>query len=183
MAANLLVEGNQDALQKTGVRKNMSEMIWEEHAFVTPVMSTVSERMDPRQGKETILLVEDEEFIRGAVREALEAAGYRVVTAESADEARAVHSRFSEAVDLLLTDVVIPGRSGHELAADLLEGFPKLRVLLMSGYADRLCLAPNPGQSWPNAMACIAKPFSAETLLGKVRAILDVGLTACGGTA
>ena len=109
----------------------MSEMIWEEHAFVTPVMSTVSERMDPRQGKETILLVEDEEFIRGAVREALEAAGYRVVTAESADEARAVHSRFSEAVDLLLTDVVIPGRSGHELAADLLEGFPKLRVLLM----------------------------------------------------
>jgi DNA-binding NtrC family response regulator len=145
------------------------DLCCEESGGINPMVATAFGDMDERGGGETILLVEDEDFIRGAVRAALEAAGYRVVAAGTASEAKEAQGRFARAVDLLLTDVVMPGVSGRELAADLLGSIPGLRVLLMSGYAEQL----NGSEGWPGQMQSLAKPFSVATLLTKVRGILD----------
>jgi PAS domain S-box-containing protein len=115
---------------------------------------------------ETILVVEDEEPIRRLVQRVLEAAGYRVLTAASGAEARALRERHGEAIDLLLTDIVLPWESGPELAGAL----PGTRVLFMSGYAERAARAAaelRPGANF------IAKPFNAEMLTRLVREILD----------
>ncbi len=85
---------------------------------------------------QTILLVEDEAFVRKVTAEVLESAGYRLVIAESAEEALAYRGR--PAPDLLLADVVMPGMSGRELAAEFTCLYPSTRVLLMSGYAGEL---------------------------------------------
>lgn len=120
-------------------------------------------------GKETILLAEDEMFVRKATSEVLESAGYRVVIAGSASQALEAHRRCSEPVDLLLTDLVMPGISGHELANELVALYPHLRVLLMSGYAEQLALC----QLSPYGKKCLAKPFSTPMLLSRVREVLD----------
>jgi CheY-like chemotaxis protein len=126
---------------------------------------------DPCQcrGKETILLAEDEAFVRQATCEALESAGYKVVIAGSATQALAAHRRCPERVDLLITDLIMPGISGHELANELLVQCPHLRVLLMSGYAEQLalCQLSSCGKKY------LAKPFSIPTLLRRVREVLD----------
>ena len=119
--------------------------------------------------KETILLAEDEAFVRQATCEALESAGDRVVIAGSATQALEAHRRYSERVDLLLTDLVMPGISGHELANELLVQHPHLRVLLMSGYAEQLALC----QLSSYGKKYLAKPFSIPTLLRRVREVLD----------
>ena len=129
--------------------------------------------MAERGGRETILLVEDEDFTRGAVRSALEAAGYQVVAVETGAEAKASHRRFSHVIDLLLSDVVMPGMSGPELAKDLLALTPGIRVLLMSGYAEQMMRGANHGEGWCRGLECMAKPFSVATLLKRVRGALD----------
>jgi len=120
-------------------------------------------------GPETILLVEDEAFVRAATAEVLESAGYRLVIAGSAAEALAAYRRCSWPVDLLLADIVMPGMSGRELAAALANLHPRTRVLLMSGYAEQL--------AWWGSSTCgkqfLAKPFSIPTLLRRVREVLD----------
>jgi CheY-like chemotaxis protein len=120
-------------------------------------------------GKETILLVEDEEFTLEAIREALESAGYTVLIAGCADAAAAQQRGCADALDLLLTDVVMPGKSGHDLANDLVASCPGLRVLLMSGYEQH----PGCGKFCAYGMAYMAKPFSTATLLKRVRETLD----------
>lgn len=90
------------------------------------------------RGHETILLVEDDAFVRKATAEALESGGYRVLTAESSTPALRPHCTYSEPVDLLLADVVMPGTDGYELGRELKFLYPEVRVLLMSGYAEQL---------------------------------------------
>ncbi|HLW89289.1 MAG TPA: response regulator [Terriglobales bacterium] len=119
-------------------------------------------------GTETILLVEDETFVREVTREVLKAAGYRVVTARNATEALVAGDSLRQ-VDLLLTDVVLPGRSGRALASDLQSREPNLAVLFVSGYGAQLAEI----EAARPAFTCLAKPFSAAALLRKVREMLN----------
>jgi two-component system, cell cycle sensor histidine kinase and response regulator CckA len=128
---------------------------------------------------ETILLVEDELFVRRVTAEVLEAAGYRLVIARSGAEALNACRKSSQPFDLLLADVVMPGMSGRELA-DEYEGLcPHARVLLMSGYAGQLEKRRMP----LHRNAYLAKPFSVSELLRKVREALDANPFAAGTVA
>jgi len=123
----------------------------------------------PRDEGRQILLVEDEAFVRKAAAEVLETAGYRVLVARNAVEAVEICHRSSGSVgpvDLLLTDVVLPGRNGRELAHELSVSWPGIRVLLISGYAG-LSSESSSGYQY------LAKPFSTQILLSKVRQVLE----------
>ena len=117
--------------------------------------------------RETILLVEDETFVREVASEVLRSAGYRVLTAKNAAEAARTYDFESGEVDLLLTDVVLPGESGRALAERLRQASPRLKVLLITGYAKQMRLEE------VGTVACLAKPFSVGVLLGKVREVLE----------
>lgn len=110
----------------------------------------------------TILLVEDGASLREMVREMLEAAGYTVLAAKSAPEAVRMVQQHDGPIDLLLTDVVMPGMSGPELVETLRALRPGLNVLLMSGAVDH-------GPAVADA-AFIQKPFTESMLLEKVAA-------------
>ncbi len=120
-------------------------------------------------GPETILLVEDEGFVRKVTAEVLESAGYKLVIARNGAEALDTHRQLSKPVDLLLADIVMPGMSGHDLAAEFASLCPSARVLLMSGYAGQLAWC----QVSPYGKTYLAKPFSVRELLKRVREILD----------
>ena len=124
---------------------------------------------EPRGGPETILLVEDEGFVRKVTAEILELAGYKLVIAGNASEALETYRQLSAPVDLLLADVVMPGMSGRDLAAEFESLCPHARVLLMSGYAGQLASY----HLSPYGKTYLAKPFSERMLLKKVREVLD----------
>jgi len=122
-----------------------------------------------------ILVVEDEDFVREVTCEVLLSAGYLVLRARTAAEAVRLFPRNGETLQLLLTDVVLPGRSGHLLAQDLRAISPGLKIIFISGYPEneitKLGLHA-PGMSY------LPKPFSVEMLLKKIRAALaDPGIT------
>ncbi|MGD1023907.1 MAG: response regulator [Candidatus Sulfotelmatobacter sp.] len=123
----------------------------------------------PRDRKETILLVEDEAFVRKATGEARESAGYRVLTAENAAQALQVLGEYAGPVNLLLADIVMPGSNGRELARDFSALCPQTRILLMSGYEEQLT---SPERSL-HRQEYLAKPFSIPMLLRRVREVLD----------
>jgi two-component system cell cycle sensor histidine kinase/response regulator CckA len=118
---------------------------------------------------QTILLVEDEAFVRKVAGDVLGAAGYKVLIASSATEALEIYARRSETVDLLLCDVVLPGMSGPVLAVEFQRLCPGARILLMSGYAEQLARYDRScdGKKY------LSKPFSIGTLLKRVREALD----------
>jgi two-component system, cell cycle sensor histidine kinase and response regulator CckA len=119
----------------------------------------------------TILLVEDEAFVREVTREVLRSAGYRVLTAKNAGEAMRIYEARGHEVELLLSDVVLPGESGRVLAGRLRRENPWLKILLVTGYAEQMGLRGTMQEE------CLAKPFSTEVLLERVRQLLDrVGL-------
>jgi two-component system, cell cycle sensor histidine kinase and response regulator CckA len=130
-------------------------------------------------GAETILLVEDEAFVREVTAEILESAGYRLMIARRASEALELYHKCSEPVDLLLADVVLPGMSGRELAKEFESTYPRPRVLLMSGYAEQLTLCESSHFGKPS----LAKPFTRHALLRKVRTVLDTNLFDSGEPA
>ena len=114
-----------------------------------------------------ILVVEDEQAVRGLVRQLLELAGYDVIEAVSAEAA--LDLDVAE-VDVLLTDVVMPGISGPEVAARLLERNPHLKILFVSGYTDDLVLRDGISSG---TTAFLQKPFTAKELAAKVEAVLE----------
>lgn len=116
----------------------------------------------PGHGR-TVLLVEDEAFVRKAGAEILEAAGYSVMVASNAEEAIATCRHSSLPIDLLLTDLIMPGMSGHELASEFTKLFPDSSVLLMTAYAEKIF-----GEHPTNRSIYLAKPFSANILLQKL---------------
>ncbi|HEY8504466.1 MAG TPA: PAS domain S-box protein [Gemmataceae bacterium] len=122
-------------------------------------------------GTETILLVEDEAPIRGVAATVLRAHGYTVLEAASPARARELLAAAGK-VDLLLTDVVMPGLSGRELFEQLRELYPGLRVLYMSGYTDDIILHHG---VLAGGAALLQKPFGSTVLLRKVREVLDAG--------
>ncbi len=120
---------------------------------------------DIRDGNETILLVEDEEPVRRIARLALERRGYRVLEAASPDEALAIAERTEAPIDLLLTDVIMPGVGGSELARRLGNTRPEMQVLFMSGYTDEAILTHGVGHESPELLR---KPFTPDSLARKV---------------
>lgn len=118
---------------------------------------------------ETILVVEDEEAVRRVTARLLERLGYVVITAESAEEALLLHERVGRPFSLVLTDVVMPGLTGIELAEVLREREPTIRILFMSGYPSRE-LGKNPDES-PSPF--LPKPFSVDELGHMVRKTLQ----------
>jgi two-component system, cell cycle sensor histidine kinase and response regulator CckA len=121
------------------------------------------------RGSETILLVEDQEQVRNVALSILRRHGYRVLVAQSAPEALALCDLESGAIDLLLTDVVMPHLSGAELAKRIAHSRPEIKVLCMSGYTDDSVIRHGVLQS---DMPFLQKPFTPETLVHKVREVL-----------
>jgi CheY-like chemotaxis protein len=117
----------------------------------------------------TILVVEDETPVRHLVVNTLQRAGYTVLSAEDATSAMARLKGHGAPIDLLLTDVIMPGRNGRELARDAQEFQPGLPVLFMSGYADRTFGPEGPGGLGD---AFLQKPFALDVLATRVRQIL-----------
>ncbi len=121
-------------------------------------------------GTETILVLEDEEWIRTLVERILRDAGYTVFTADGVEQALTIIKDGRHTVQLLLTDVIMPGMSGPDVARKLIEAQPGLRVVYMSGYTGDLITRHGELDS---STHFIAKPFTAEDLTHKVREVLD----------
>ena len=126
------------------------------------------ERPDERIGTEGVLLAEDEETIRRLVTEVLGRSGYMVFAAASGDEALRLLDEHGDEIELLLTDVVMPGMSGPDLARAASLVKPSLRVLFTSGYTSE----PDEAFDDPD-VEFIAKPFSPQALVAKVQQVLD----------
>jgi signal transduction histidine kinase len=134
----------------------------------TPPAAPATRRAAPVGGGELILLAEDEDAVRALTERALTRAGYRVVAAADCNQALVAAEALDRPLDLLLTDVVMPGRGGPELAAELSRRQPGLKVLLMSGYAPDDYLPA--GEAEPDLLV---KPFRLDDLLSRVRDALD----------
>ncbi|HET9226207.1 MAG TPA: response regulator, partial [Thermoanaerobaculia bacterium] len=127
------------------------------------VLVTAASGLDD-SGTETILLVEDESEVRRVLHQILLGKGYRVIQAESGEEALAMARMFRGPIHLLLTDVTMPQMKGPELATRLVAERPQTRVLFMSGYNDESLSAEE---------TILQKPFAAQTLTQTIRSILD----------
>jgi CheY-like chemotaxis protein len=124
-------------------------------------------------GKECVLLVEDDDTVRSVTLRMLQELGYRVVEAGSAAEALARAQEEQGRIDLLLTDVVMPGGSGRELAEALTASRPGIAVLFMSGYTPDVVLRQGVVQE---SAAFISKPFTPQALAEAIRHALDAHL-------
>jgi len=123
------------------------------------------------EGSETILLVEDEDDLRAMAAEVLGMMGYTVLQAGSGEEALGIWKEHASGIDLLLTDVVMPGMSGGELVRQATSSRPDTKVLYMSGYTDDTIVRHG---VFASAAAFIQKPFRLQALSRKVREVLDI---------
>jgi PAS domain S-box-containing protein len=131
-----------------------------------PVTESAPARTKPHG---TVLVVEDEDLVREILTETLSAAGYTLLQAEQAEAALALVHTTSGPIDLLVTDVRMPGMSGHELAAELWRERPDMKVLFVSGYSVEAPPPERPSSLW----AYLAKPFGPSELLARAQALLD----------
>ncbi|MEP6715725.1 MAG: ATP-binding protein [Terriglobia bacterium] len=137
------------------------------------------EAVEAHGGHETILLVEDEEGVRRMVHMALERRGYRVLVAASGPEGLEIARSHEGAIDLLITDIVMPQMNGTDFALRLLKDRPATRLLFISGYTGNVFQAGGPQ---PDEMTFLQKPFAPTNLTDRVRKILDAGQAANGAT-
>ena len=135
----------------------------------SPVVEQPKAAPAPRGGHETILLVEDADDLRQVCEQILNRYGYRVIAAGGADEALAAASRHTGRIDLLLTDVVMPGIQGPELASRLQSSRPETRVLYMSGYAEPML---GPAGTLGAGFDLLDKPFTEAVLVDRVQQAL-----------
>ena len=112
--------------------------------------------------RKTILLAEDESLLRELGETILRQAGYRVVTAPGAEELRSLVSEYSDRVDLLLTDVIMPGLGGQELVALVKRRWPDIRILYMSGYSSEEI------DNLDRDAGFLQKPFTPGELMKKI---------------
>jgi PAS domain S-box-containing protein len=124
----------------------------------------------PQPGWETVLVVEDQQSVRGFVRNLLMLNGYRVLEAADGAEAMRICRQHPGEIQLVVTDLVMPGMSGRELAERIAKEQPQVKVLYMSGYTDDSVVHAGVAQS---GMAFLQKPFSPTTFTHKVREVLD----------
>jgi len=125
-------------------------------------------------GGETILVVEDEEDVRGLTVRILERQGYRVLEASCGNDALLLSKERIEPIDMVLTDVVMPGMSGPQLADQLIHLHPKMQVLYMSGYTDNAVFHHG---ILGEGVNYIQKPFTIHGLMKKMREVLDKNLS------
>jgi len=123
----------------------------------------------PAGGSETVLLVEDEDSVRELVRDTLIGKGYRVIEAANGEAGLAVAARHPGTIDLVITDVVMPGMGGREMVNRLIETHSKIKVLYLSGYTEDAVVAEGAAQS---GTAFLQKPFTLLHLSRKVREVL-----------
>ncbi len=128
--------------------------------------------------RETVLLVEDEDTVRAVCRRSLQGAGYYVLEARSGAEAITLLAGEHVNVDLVITDVVMPGLSGPDMVRALELRRPGLKVLYMSGYADHQALR---GGGLGDGKSFLCKPFAGDALLDKVREVLQLGISPRSG--
>jgi PAS domain S-box-containing protein len=121
-------------------------------------------------GKETILLVEDEQEVRRLTAKILEKQGYEVLEASNGDEAFAIGAKWKNPIHLLLTDVIMPGMSGCQLVDQFSTVYQDIKVLYMSGYTDSAIVHHGVLEEGSNYLQ---KPFTPNTLACKVRQVLD----------
>jgi CheY-like chemotaxis protein len=128
------------------------------------------------RGTETVLLVEDDNSLRALTAELLRGAGYTVLEAADGNAAIEIANRRLDSIDLVLTDVIMPGMSGGDLIVHLrhLQPKPKLAVLFMSGYAGDFISRTGVPESDGSVLH---KPFTRRSLLTKVRSVLDEAAT------
>jgi PAS domain S-box-containing protein len=126
--------------------------------------------LEANAGSETILLVEDDADLRDLSRRVLTMNGYRVLAAAHGRDAIRLAEEHSEHIDLMLTDVIMPGMTGREVAERVQAARPKMKVLYVSGYTDNIIAER--GMLTPG-MAFLQKPFSPTHLAAKVREVLD----------
>jgi PAS domain S-box-containing protein len=122
------------------------------------------------QGTETVLLVEDEGTVRSVAREVLQMVGYTVLEAATGEEALQQADQQAGVIHLLVTDVVMPGMSGRELAERLIGDYPHLEVLYLSGYTDDAIAHHGVLQA---GIELLHKPFTPDALARRVREVLD----------
>jgi signal transduction histidine kinase/ActR/RegA family two-component response regulator len=162
-------EGHVAAYSEVGVGTTMKVYLPEVEGAAESLAPHVTETPAP-SGAETVLLVEDEEGVAKLARKVLERQGYTVLRARDGAEAVALGQAHPGLIDLLVTDVVMPGMGGPE-AADLLRRLrPALRILFMSGYADQ---AVTGHRILDPSVPYLQKPFTPEALARKVRDVLD----------
>jgi len=123
-----------------------------------------------QRGTETVLLVEDEEAVRDLVQTILSGQGYEVIVARDPQHAEEIARKFPGEIHLLLTDVVMPGTSGRELASRILSTRPGIRVLYMSGYTENVITS---GGMLEQGLAFLQKPFSPAVLVRRIREVLS----------
>jgi len=121
-------------------------------------------------GSETVLAVDDDPSLLELLQEVLTPQGYKVLIASSGEEALKISTSQLEKIDLLLTDVLLPGIKGQDLAKELQTRCPDVNVLFMSGY---VCPSMAHSNSAKKLEAFIQKPFSPNSLLRKMRNLLD----------
>ncbi len=129
-------------------------------------MTTVA----PVRGTETILLVEDDDAVRAVAQRALLRFGYAVLAAARGEEALRIVQDHDGGIDLLLTDIMMPGMNGVEVAASVARARPGIQVFFMSGYADQDLVRQGllePGTHF------LQKPFTPQELATRIRGILD----------
>jgi CheY-like chemotaxis protein len=142
-------------------------------------LPTVADDVEPRHlqlapqpvaGTETILVVEDDAAVRSLIRLALVSSGYKVLETHDSEEALAICNSYEGPIDLLLTDVVMPGMSGPVVAEKVVALHPSIKVLYMSGYTDDAVVLHGVLSA---SVPFIQKPLSPVTLRKKVRDVLD----------
>jgi two-component system, cell cycle sensor histidine kinase and response regulator CckA len=130
-----------------------------------PVKSTTA----AAGGSETVLLVEDEESVRQLVRDTLLSRGYKVIEAQNGEAGLKVSQEYEGVIEMLITDVVMPGIGGRELAQRVSAARPRIKVLFLSGYTEDAII--HEGVLEPGT-AFLQKPFTLQTLSRKVRDVL-----------
>jgi CheY-like chemotaxis protein len=139
-------------------------------ASVTETTDVQAVKANAALGRETILLVEDEEAVRSLAARSLRRHGYVLLVASRPSEAIELAARHQGKIDLLLTDVIMPGSNGRDLSRRLSEARPDLRVLFISGYADGT--VTQHGILGPD-IELLEKPFTPAALAHRVRETLD----------
>lgn len=122
-----------------------------------------------KKGTETVFIVEDESSIRDLVFQILEPLGYNLISADSGEEALSLLQTFNGRIDLLLTDIIMPGINGRQLAERVEELFPDIKIIFMSGYSDDLLQNRGIGQT----VELLAKPLTPMKLSRTIRRVLD----------
>ena len=155
-------------MNRAGVQR--SRFIYPLSKDASEQASSVPAAMPQLIGKETVLVVEDEEIVRQLTAEVLETLGYTVLQCRDPEEAKRVSAMHGGPIHLLLTDVVLPQMDGKSLFGFLSPLFPDMRVLYVSGYAENAIVHHGVLDA---GVKFLQKPFTVESLAKKVREVLD----------